>query len=129
MTGLPGTRRRGREQEQEEYAQTDGEPHGIQIDGPEAHFLGLFGAMGDAPAAIGQLPIGQILQVMLDVFSRRVRFRGHDQDLSRKAKLAISHANCPTTNPVSIADGDSRIQANPTASQRPTTKKRSMLER
>jgi hypothetical protein len=111
-------------EKQEEDAETDGEGHGIQIDGPEAHRLGLLGAVCATPQEpSGNWPIGQVLQVMLDVLSRRVRFRGHDQVLSRKAGLATSQANCPTTNPVNMAKGGKRIQANPTASQRPTIKK------
>jgi hypothetical protein len=76
-------------QEEEQDTQADRETHGIHVDGPEAHVLGLLGGVGQGPGAFlehlavaalitgGQLPVGQVLQVVLDVFRRGVRFSGH----------------------------------------------------
>ncbi|MNP14577.1 hypothetical protein D3C76_1069090 [compost metagenome] len=55
------------EEQHEQQAKTDGPAQGVHVEGPEAHFLGLFGAVGEAPFASRQTTEGQVLQVMLDI--------------------------------------------------------------
>jgi len=69
--------RRRAEHQQEGQAKDDGETHAVEVDGPEAHFLGFCRAMGYAPSPVRVLAKRQILQVVLDVFARGMCF-GHD---------------------------------------------------
>ncbi|MCY1506948.1 hypothetical protein D9M68_412100 [compost metagenome] len=55
------------EEEDEDQAEADGPAQGVDVESPEAHFLGLLGAVGEAPIAIGQTTEGQVLQVVLDI--------------------------------------------------------------
>lgn len=68
-TGNAGGGLLGRHAEQEDEQQTeaDGPAQGVHVERPEAHFLGLFGGVGEAPLAGRQLTEGQVLQVVLDI--------------------------------------------------------------
>jgi len=53
------------------------------FDRPEAHGLGLLGAMGYTPGAVGMLSIGQVLEVVLDVLARGMVFRSHSDQIQK----------------------------------------------
>ena len=57
------------EARRQQGAQEDGPAHAVQVDGPETHLLGFFHTMGDAPRPVRMPAKGQVLQVMLDIFS------------------------------------------------------------
>src|SRR5690606_16814571 len=57
----------GAKQQNEEQAEGYGPTQGIQMEGPETHFLCFFSGVGNAPAIYRVLTIGQVLQVVLDV--------------------------------------------------------------
>ncbi len=53
---------------EKQHTQADGKSQGIDVKCPETHFLRLFGRVGDAPGTVRQLAIGQVLQVVPDIF-------------------------------------------------------------
>ena len=71
---LPASRRiRGRgfsglaEHPEEKNTQSNGPEHGVDIDGPETHFLGFFCRAGKTPAVFRMITEGPVLKMMLDI--------------------------------------------------------------
>ena len=67
---LPASRRiRGRgfsglaEHPEEKNTQSNGPEHGVDIDGPEAHFFGFFCGVGKTPAIFRVVPKGPVLRL------------------------------------------------------------------
>ena len=54
----------------EEKAHGDGPAHGVQVNGPKAHFTSFFGGVRQRPAILWVFTKGQVLQVVLDIVSR-----------------------------------------------------------
>jgi hypothetical protein len=85
--------RRHAEEEQEQNAEADREQHAVDVDRPEAHGLDFFGAVGKGPGRrvehravmahgpFGQLAVGQVLQVVLDVLAGGSVFRSHSDQI------------------------------------------------
>ena len=65
------------EQVEEQRPERDGPEHGIDMDGPEAHSLGLRRIMCDTPAPVRQLAEGEIGQVVPYVFTGGESFACH----------------------------------------------------
>src|SRR5690606_19917445 len=57
----------GTEDKEENQAENDGPAQGVDVNGPEAHFLRLFGGMGETPVAVGKAAVCEVCQVMLNV--------------------------------------------------------------
>ncbi|MNY36400.1 hypothetical protein D3C86_1708840 [compost metagenome] len=57
----------GAEQQNEDQAEHHRHRQGIDMECPEAHFLGFPGVVGKAPAVDRVLTVGQVGQVMLDI--------------------------------------------------------------
>ena len=55
------------EEKQEQDAEPEGEPEGIEVHRPETHLFGLLGGLGNPPTAVRQPPKRQVLKVVLDV--------------------------------------------------------------
>ena len=47
--------------------QDDRPHHGVHVNGPKSHLSSFSAAVSEAPGTVGQLPVGQVCQVMLNV--------------------------------------------------------------